>query len=379
MNKIKRKLNNFWQPGKDEHEADKVLVFIIMIILVIGLAALSSATSVLAFKRFGDSYHYFNQQLFALGVALFFFFIFSKINYTFWKKYAIFFLFASCLILLLVFIPGIGADYDKAQRWINLFGISIQPSEFVKVFFLIYLAAWVERRKDDLGFASSGIIPFLFVLAVITILMYMQPDMGTLSIVILSSLVVFFVGGGRILHLFVVGIIGCLVLFGAYYSMPYVQNRFQCFVDPQIDTRDVCYQINQSMIAVGSGGLWGQGIGQSKQKFMYLPEVTADSIFPIMAEELGFVWSSLLIFLYFALFYRGIMIAKNASDKFGQLLAVGIVSWIMLQAFLNIGGMINIIPMTGVPLPLISYGGSAMVSTLIALGILVNISKYTTE
>jgi len=379
MVKIKKSLKNFLAPGKNEHEPDKLLIALVGIVLIFGLIILSSATSVIAYNRFGDSYYYFNSQLVSVILGVFVFFIFSKINYTFWKKYAVFFLAVSCFLLLLVFIPGLAADYEKARRWINIFGFSLQPSEFVKIFFLIYLAAWLERRKEDLGSISTGIGPFLFVLAAITFLMFLQPDIGTLSVVLGSSLIVYFVGGGKILHLIVVSLIGCSLLFGAYQTMPYIQDRFKCFVNPQLDTRDVCYQVNQSLIAVGSGGWWGRGIGESRQKFAYLPEISGDSIFSIMAEEVGFVWSSLLIFLYFLIFYRGVRIARYAADRFGQLLAVGIVSWIMLQTLLNIGGMINIIPMTGVPLPLFSYGGSAILATLMALGILVNISKYTTD
>lgn len=377
--KTKRKIKDLLKRGKDEHESDKVLIAIVVILVVVGLAMLSSASSVLAYKRFGSSYYYFNHQLLAVGLGILFFGVFSRINYVFWRKYAIFFLGASCLMLLLVFIPGLGATYDKANSWINIMGFSLQPSELVKVFFLIYLAAWLERRKEDLGEFSSGLGPFLLVLGVIAGLMLMQPDIGTLSIIILSSVIVYFVGGGRVLHLLALALLGVVLLMGAHHSMSYVQERFECVGNPQMDTQDKCYQVNQSLIAVGSGGLWGRGVGQSGQKFMYLPEVTGDAIFPIIAEELGFIFSLALVFLYFFLFYRGVKIAQHAPDRFGQLLAVGIVSWIMVQAFLNIGGMINIIPMTGVPLPLVSYGGSAMMSALLALGILVNISRYTRE
>lgn len=377
--KTKRKLKQVFRSGREGHESDMILVAVIAILVVIGLAMLSSASSVLAYKKFGDSYHYFSHQLVAVVVGAVLFLVFSRINYSFWRKYAIFFLGGSCLLLLLVFVPGLGATYDKASSWINIMGLSIQPSELVKVSFLIYLAAWLERRKGHLDSVSSGIGPFLLVLGVIAFLMVLQPDIGTLSIILFSSVVVYFIGGGKISHLVVVGLLGCVLLMGAYHSMSYVQERFQCVANPQMDTKDKCYQVNQSLIAVGSGGLWGQGVGQSRQKFLYLPEVTGDSIFSIIAEELGFVCCFILILLYFFLFYRGARIAQRAPDRFGQLLAVGIVSWIMIQAFLNIGGMINIIPMTGVPLPLISYGGSAMVSALLALGILVNISRYTKE
>lgn len=377
--KIKKRIKNFFKSERGEHQSDKFLVAVVVVIMVFGLAMLSSASSVLAYKKFGNSYYYFNNQLVAALIGLVFFWFFSRINYFFWRKNAIFFLGASCLLLILVFIPGLGADYGRTESWINIMGFSLQPAELVKVFFLIYLAAWLERRRGELDSISSGIGPFLLVLGVIVFLMVLQPDIGTLSIIVFSSLVVYFVGGGRILHLGVVAVIGGLLLMSAYHFLPYIQDRFACVENPKMNVKDECYQINQSLIAVGSGGIWGRGLGQSRQKFMFLPEVSGDSIFSIIAEELGFIWSSFLVFLYFLLFYRGAMIAKNAPDRFGQLLAVGIISWIAIQAFLNIGGMLNIIPMTGVPLPLVSYGGSALVAALWALGILVNISRYTTE
>lgn len=375
--KTGKKLKHFLKPGKGEHEGDKILIGIVILLVMIGLAMLSSASSVLSYKRFGSSYHYFNHQLVAVVVGMIVFFCLSGVNYMFWRRYAIFFLLASCLMLMLVFIPALSVDYGSARSWINLFGFSVQPAEFVKVFFLVYLAAWLERRKEDLDSISSGIGPFLVILGAIAFLMVLQPDIGTLSIIIFSSVVVYFVGGGKLRHLFVLGLLGCLFLVGGYHSMDYVQERFNCLADPQMHSQDKCYQVSQSLIAVGSGGLLGRGIGESKQKFLYLPEITGDSIFPIIAEELGFIFSLFLVFLYTFLFYQGIKVAKRAPDRFGQLLAVGIISWIMVQTFLNIGGMINLIPMTGVPLPLVSYGGSAMVATLAALGILVNISRYT--
>jgi cell division protein FtsW len=207
--------------------------------------------------------------------------------------------------------------------------------------------------------------------------MFMQPDLGTWSIIALSSMVVYFVGGANKKHIIVLFLIAFLTVYSMVTYTDYQQDRFACLKDPSFDTQKKCYQINQSLIAVGSGGVWGKGLGESNQKYSYLPEVSGDAIFPIISEEIGFIFSSALIFLYAYIFYRGWLIALKAKDMFGRLLAVGIVSWIFFQAFLNIGGMISLIPITGVPLPFISAGGSAMLAGLIAMGILVNISKYT--
>ncbi len=364
--------------NSSQHEADKSLMTAMFVLIAAGLVLLFSASSVVSYARFGNTYHYFQSQLFGLGVGLVGFFVAYRVNYHFWKKYAFFFLIASILLLVMVFIPGLQAEYGTARSWISIFGQSFQPSELVKLSFLIYLATWLEAKKEDLGNFASGTFPFLIVLAIIGALMFAQPDLGTLFIIVSSAVIVFFVGGGKLQHLFLagaLGVIGLLLVFNV--GSDYQSDRFKCLKDPSFSTQDKCYQINQSLIAVGSGGWFGRGLGQSRQKFMYLPEVWGDSIFAIAAEEIGFIFSTLLLLLYLFIFYRGLLIARAAPDLYGSALATGIVAWLAIQTFLNVGGMINLIPMTGVPLPFISAGGSALMSALIAMGILVNISKHT--
>jgi len=313
-----------------------------------------------------------------LAVALVFFFITYKVDYHFWKKYAKFFLIFSIILLILVFIPGLRAEYGTARSWINIFGQSFQPAELVKVSFLIYLATWLEAKKQELKSFSGGVIPFLIILGVISGLMLAQPDLGTLFIIIFTAVVVFFAGGGRISHIVLGGVLaGLALLLMLSMHSTYQSDRFKCLQDPSYSADDKCYQINQAMIAVGSGGLLGRGLGESRQKYLYLPEVWGDAIFPVIAEELGFIFSALLILLYLFIFYRGLLIARAAPDLYGSSLAIGIVVWLSVQTFLNIGGMINLIPMTGVPLPFVSSGGSATLSALLTMGILINISKYT--
>lgn len=359
------------------HESDKILMIAIGAILVFGLVSLSSATAVVAYSKFGDAYSYFNKQIFGIGLGIIAFLFFSRVDYHLWRKYAFWFLIGSIFLLLLVFIPGLSATYGKARSWINIFGYSLQPSEFVKLSFLLYLAAWLESRKKNLSEVSQSIGPFIAVLGAIAFLMLLQPDLGTLLIVAATSLIVYFIGGGKIKHLAVICIIGLLGIATIVHFKEYQQNRFRCLLDPNYDSADVCYQINQSLIAVGSGGIFGRGLGGSRQKYMYLPEVSGDSIFAIIAEETGLVVCLLLLGAYFTIFYRGYLISKNAPDDFGKILAIGIVSWITIQAVINIGGIINLMPMTGVPLPMVSYGGSAILAALSACGILVNISKQT--
>lgn len=377
MPSLKKTVNRLLHPRVNEHEPDKNLIVAIGIIIVFGLVMLSSATSALAYYKYGDSYFFFKRQLIGLFLGLAAFWFFSRVDYHRWAKYALWFLVVSIILLLLVFIPGLSAEYGRARSWIYVFGFSLQPSEFVKIAFLLYLARWLESREKKLHDIAEGIGPFVVVLGFIGLLMILQPDIGTLAIITITSLVVYFVGGGKIRHILAIILIGIVGVAALIKIMPYQADRFQCFFNLEYSVNDTCYQINQSLIAVGSGGIFGRGLGASRQKYMYLPEVSGDSIFAIIGEETGLIFSSLLVILFMYLFYRGYLISKYAPDNFGRILAIGIVTWIVMQAMINIGGMINLIPMTGVPLPFISFGGSAMLASLAAMGVLVNISKHT--
>jgi len=370
--------------NKQFGSADKYLLSIIPILIVFGLIMLFSASLATSQSNFGDPYHYIKGQLFGLFIGLIFFFFSFRIDYHIFKKYSFLFLIASLILLILVFIPGLRNEYGTSYSWVIIFGKSLQVSEFVKLFFLFYLAAWLESKKDDLKKFSNGILPFLVVLMIVGAFILKQPDLGTFLIICFVSLMVYLVAGGNISHLFIlflIMIIGVLFIFNSMNSdsdkgliKQYQINRVRCLQNPDFD-KDICYQVNQSMIAVGSGGLWGRGLGESRQKFNYLPEVWSDSIFPIIAEEIGFVGSTILILIYLSIFIKGMMIAGKAPDLFGQSLAVGISVWIFFQAFLNIAGMINLVPMTGVPLPFISAGGTSLSVLLAAFGVLLNVSK----
>ncbi|MBA3047422.1 putative lipid II flippase FtsW [Patescibacteria group bacterium] len=376
---LKQLIQNIFSAERNEHEPDRNLIITIGIIVVFGLVMLSSASSVVAYAEFGDSYHYLKHQLVGLALGVMAFFFFSRVDYHRWRKYAFGLLIFSVFLLSLVFVPGLGKIVNGSRSWIEIFGQSLQPSEFVKLSFLLYLAAWLESRGKNLADFHQGIGPFIIVLGVIAGLMLLQPDIGTLSIVAATSLIVYFAAGGKIRHILTIILLGVLAFAALAQAKPYQMDRFRCMMDPQFSSQDACYQINQSLIAIGSGGIWGRGLGASRQKYMYLPEVSGDSIFAIIGEETGLIFSGALIMLYIYLFYRGYLASKYAPDGFGRILAIGIVSWIVLQAMINIGGMLNVLPMTGVPLPLVSYGGSAIMACLAALGILVNISKQTRQ
>ncbi|PLX20354.1 putative lipid II flippase FtsW [Candidatus Parcubacteria bacterium] len=377
MGKLIQKFKRILSSGHREHSPDYILIGSVFLVVLFGLIMLSSASSIKAYMSFGNTYYYFNHQLFGIGIGMIAFFAFSRLNYRIWQEYAGWFLIGSIFLLLLVFIPGLSAAYGKARSWINVFGFSLQPSEFVKISFLLYLAAWLDRRSGSLKDIREGIGPFVFVLSFIGLLMLLQPDFGTLSIIAFTSLVVYYVGGGSKRHIAYIVFFGILGFILMINLRPYQMNRVKCMIDPSYSPDDICFQINQSLIAVGSGGFWGRGFGESRQKFSYIPEVSSDSIFAIIGEETGMLFGVILLLLYLVIFYRGVVIAKKAPDGYGRILAIGIVTWLATQAIINIGGIINLMPMTGVPLPFISYGGSAMLASLISVGILVNISKQT--
>ena len=377
MAKILQKFKRLLGDGPREHAPDYILIGSVFVVILFGLVMLSSASSAKAYLDWKNTYYYFNHQLFGIGIGLIAFFVFSRLNYRILQDYAGWFLIGSILLLLLVFIPGLSASYGKARSWINVFGFSMQPSEFVKISFLLYLAAWLDRRGVNLKDLHVGIGPFVFVLGFIGFLMLLQPDFGTLFIIGFTSLIVYYVGGGSKKHIAYIILFSFLSFLVMVNMRPYQMDRIKCMMDPGYSPNDICFQINQSLIAVGSGGFWGRGFGESRQKFSYIPEVSSDSIFAIIGEEAGMLFGVILLIMYFVIFYRGVMIAKKAPDGYGRILAIGIVTWISVQAIINIGGIINLMPMTGVPLPFISYGGSAMLASLIAIGILVNISKQT--
>lgn len=368
---------------------DKTLLIVIIILGVFGLVILFSASLVSGYSDKSDAYFYVKKQLWALIFGLIAMFVLIRIDYHIFKKISLLFLIMSVALLILVFIPGIRAEYATSYSWIVVFGKSFQVAEAVKLFLIFYLAAWVEIKQDELKVFSTGLMPFLVVMSFVGFLLLLQPDLGTFMLVFIIALSIYFVAGGnmkQLIVLFLVAIIGLFFILNRAGNVDgnsnndtglikdYQLTRIKCLQDPDFD-KDHCYQVNQSLIAIGSGGLLGRGLGNSLQKYNYLPEVWADSIFPVIAEELGFVGVLVLLFIYLYLFIKGAFIAKRAPDVYGRSLAIGISVWIFSQAFLNIGGMINLIPMTGIPLPFISAGGTSLLILLISCGILLNIGQ----
>lgn len=362
---------------KSSGKIDKGFLYATGALLVVGLAVLASASGPVGFNRFGSSFYFIERQ-FIQGVipGLIAMFIGYKIPLYFWKKHAILFLAISILLLIMVYVPGLGSELGTfAKRWVNIGGFTFQPSEIAKMTFLFYLAAWLASRGDEAGDLSEGFLPFLGLIMLISGLIYFQPDLGTVGIILAMSFIVYFVAGARISHLVSLGVLGVMFLIVAIRMAPYRAARLMTFLHPELDPQGIGYQVNQSLLAIGSGGIFGRGYGHSIQKFAYLPEVVGDSIFAVLAEEFGFIMTSAFIFLLLYWLWRGSIIAEQAKDDFARLVAIGIIAWIGVQALVNIGASTALMPLTGAPLPFVSYGGTSLSMVLFACGIMLRISK----
>ena len=361
------------------HEPDYTLIIILGVILVFGLIMLSSASSVLGWQKFGDHNYFLKHQLlYGVLIGIVAFWVMSKIDYHYWKKYAFPIVIVSIFLLFLVLIPGIGYEFLGAKRWVSILGIPFQPSELVKLTFLIYLATWLEQREKKLEDFSYSFMPFIIMIAFLVFMVAgIQKYLGTMIVIGVISIVVYFVAGAPWKHLGWMAGGGAILFYLLIKIAPYRANRLTTFLNPELDPQGIGYHVNQALLAIGSGGVFGLGLGHSRQKFNYLPEAAGDSIYAIIAEEMGFFFAVGLVLLFFAMAYQGIKIARNAPDAFGKLLAVGIITWITFQAFVNIMAMIGLLPLTGITLPFISYGSTSLITVLAAMGLLVNISRQT--
>ncbi len=360
------------------HQPDYILISITLALVVFGLVVLSNPSVVLSQDVFKESYYFLKHQLYSVFLGLFFFFVCQKINYKHWQKIGFFLLLLSILLLILVFVPKIGYSYGETSRWIAWGPFSFQPFELVKLTFILYLAALLSKKRGSSNqLIKESLMPFLIFIGIISFLVLCQPDFSALVVLIAIAMTIYFLAGMKMSYILAIGSLALIGFFTLIKTVPYRANRLIVFLHPEIDPQGIGYQINQALLAIGSGGLFGLGLGHSIQKWKYLPEPIGDSIFAIVAEELGLIGAGILVILFILLAWRGLKIAKKAPDRFGFLLAGGITGWLFLQAFINIAAISGLIPLTGLPLPFISYGGSAMAISLAGVGILVNISKYT--
>jgi cell division protein FtsW len=362
------------------HSADYILLLFIIGLTLFGFMMVASASSVVGERFRDDTYYFFKHQVFYGGVSgLAAFLVGFFVPYYRWRVLALPALLVALVLLILVFVPGLQVRSGEASRWIAVGPITLQPAEFMKLAFLFYLAALLERKEKDIGSFKDSVLPFLIITGLICTLVILQPDVGTLFIITTIAFVLIFAAGFRLRHLFMI-VLGGALLFGILMNTArYRIARIIVYLHPELDPKGIGYQINQALLAVGTGGWWGLGFGRSRQKYHYLPEPATDSIFAIIAEELGLIRTSLVVLAFAAIIWRGYAIARLAPDTFGRLLACGVATWIGIQAFVNMGSILALTPLTGIPLPFISYGGSALATILFASGVLLNISKYTSE
>lgn len=360
-------------------ESDRVLKFVLFLLLGSGLTMIASAGVSYGNVRFDDPYYFFKQQLIGLSVGLLLLLVCERIPYRFWEKLVVP-IFATALgFLILIFIPGFGTTVYGAARWVDLGPISFQPSEVMKLAMVLYLSAWLSRRGErHARDFYEGFLPFLILLAVVSFLIIKQPDTGTLGVIFCVSMAIFFVSGASLVHLFGL-ILGALTFLALLIKMaPYRMQRFLVFLNPEHDPLGAGYQMTQALLAIGTGGLFGVGLGHSRQKFNYLPEPVTDSIFAVLSEETGLLGVTFVLTLFGLFLWRGMRIARLAPDMFGKLLATGITAWVVCQAFINIAAISGLIPLTGIPLPFISFGGTSLAILMAAVGILLNISRHST-
>lgn len=328
-----------------------------------------SASSFVAFRDFADKYHYVKGQLFWALAGFSLMTVLSFFDYKKLYNLSLPLMITAIALLLLVFVPGIGINLLGARRWIDLGIITLQPAEFVKLSLAIYLAAWFSKKE------KGRFLAFSLLLGLLTFLVIIQPDMGTTIVIMTEALIVYFLSGGNILYfLTAIPVLGGLVLL-LIKTSSYRAQRLATFLSPNQDVQNSSYHVKQILIALGNGGVFGVGIGNSLQKYAYLPESTTDSIFAIIAEEFGFVGSTILILVFAVVVWRGFKIASKAPDNFGKLLAAGITTFLGAQMIINLGSQTVLTPLTGIPLPFISYGGSALIVDLCAVGILLNIAR----
>ncbi|MFA6226967.1 MAG: putative peptidoglycan glycosyltransferase FtsW [Candidatus Paceibacterota bacterium] len=359
-----------------KREVDKVFFSTVLIMAVLGFAVFTSASmGILAKDSAKFASIMFRQVFWGLFVGFVACYLVSRLDYRILKKYSFYIFLLSVISMILVFVPQLGVSINGAKRWIDIAGMTFQPIEILNTGFIIYLAAWFSFVKDKIEQFRYSLLPLLILLGISGILLLLQPDADSFLILGFVGVVMLVSAGGKFKHIIAVGLIGLLFLVVLALSRPYIMTRITSFFNPADNAQSSGYQIQQSLIAVGSGGMFGRGLGQSIQKFKFLPESISDSIFAVAGEELGFIGCIFIILLFLFFVFRAFRIAIRSPDSFGGLLVIGIVILITCRSFMNIASMLGVIPISGVPLAFFSQGGTAMFITLIQIGIIISVSR----
>lgn len=361
---------------KNRLAPDMLLIISTVCILIVGLIMVYSASSIWADYNFNDPFFFFKRQLFFAIIGIITMLFVMNVDYWTYRKWTKFIVFICFFFLIIVLIPGVGLVRGGARSWLGVGAFSIQPSEFMKIAVIFFLAKYISENHKYVTTLKRGLFPTLGLVLVAFALIMLQPDLGTGAVMVLTSVVVIFIAGAQIKHFIVMGIFGLMGLVALILSAPYRLARITSFIDPWQDPLGSGFQIIQSLYAIGPGGFLGLGLGESRQKYFYLPEPQTDFIFAILAEELGFVGGAFVLCCFAILLWRGLRIALYAPDLYGTLLATGIIGMIAIQVMINIGVVIGLMPVTGITLPLISYGGSSLTLMLMSVGVLLNISRH---
>lgn len=364
---------------EEKQAPDYIILFVVITLMTIGLIMILSASSIRAQTLYDDSYYLFKHQLVWSLFGIAGLTIFMNIDYHIYQRYARLIMLLTVLGLMLVLIPGIGHIAGGSRRWIGIGSLQVQPSELAKLGVVIYLSYYFSRKKDKINFFFNGVLPPVIILGLVFGLILMEPDLGTGVTIAGTIFVMLFAAGARISHLTALVFSGIPLLFYFIMSEDYRRERLFSFLDPWADPLDTGYHIIQSLLALGSGGIFGVGLGNSKQKFLYLPEPGTDFIFAVLGEELGLIGTITVLGLFFLFAWRGLKIASLVPDMFGSMLAVGITIMVILQAIVNIGVVTASMPITGITLPFISYGGTSLTIMLSGVGILLNISRQVMD
>ncbi|MGO4887874.1 stage V sporulation protein E [Anaerobacillus sp. MEB173] len=361
---------------KSKKTPDFILVITTLALLTIGMIMVYSASAVWATYKFDDSFFFAKRQLFFAGVGVIAMFFVMNIDYWTWRTWSKVLLIICFILLIVVLIPGVGLVRGGARSWLGVGAFSIQPSEFMKLAMIAFLAKYLSENQKLITSFKKGLLPSLALVLLAFGMIMLQPDLGTGAVMVGTCVIMIYVAGAKLSHFIGLGLVGVAGFVGLILSAPYRIKRITSFMDPWSDPLGSGFQIIQSLYAIGPGGLMGLGLGQSRQKFFYLPEPQTDFIFAILSEELGFIGGAFVILLFSLLLWRGIRIALGAPDLYGSLLAVGIIGMIAIQVMINIGVVTGLMPVTGITLPFLSYGGSSLTLMLVAVGVLLNISRY---
>lgn len=356
---------------------DYAFISIVALLLIFGFVMLASASSDLAKAKFGDSYYYLTHQLlFGLTFGGAGFLTGMLVYYRRLEKWAVILLGGTLLLILLMLFSSLGLDIRGSTRWLDFGTFSFQPGELLKLTFIIYLVSWIARNEERGKNIATGLLPFLILIGIVTLFLALEPATTVAFLIFATALLIYFAAGAKFHFLVAAVLVAALGFSILVYATPYRLDRLRAFLNPSANELGSGYHINQALLAIGSGGATGVGFGQSTTKLHYLPEPIGDSIFAVIAEELGFIGGIVVVALFLLLVWRGLVIARAAPDTFGRLLATGFSCMIGLQAFVNIGAISGLIPLTGVSLPFVSYGGTALAVFLTMSGIIVNISRY---